>query len=95
MQAARQLNSKLKMLRTERKETQQPKKGRQKLEDTTMKWLSVMENSLRQAHGQMDDANASVRQLETENAGTRAEMGASASIKLSFREKLQQRNRRF
>ena len=54
-----------------------------------------MENSLRQAHGQMDDANASVRQLETENAGTRAEMGASASIKLSFREKLQQRNRRF
>ncbi|GFZ00836.1 RING/U-box superfamily protein [Actinidia rufa] len=80
MQAARKLSNdltELKMLRMEREETQRLKKGKQTLEDTTMKRLSEMENALRKASGQVDRANAAVRRLETENAEIRAEMEAS------------------
>ncbi|KAH9613474.1 hypothetical protein KSS87_009660 [Heliosperma pusillum] len=80
MQAARKLSSdltELKLLRMEREETQRLKKGKQTLEDTTMKRLSEMENALRKASSQVDRANAAVRQLEIENAETRAEMEAS------------------
>ncbi|KAH7834063.1 hypothetical protein Vadar_012385 [Vaccinium darrowii] len=80
MQAARKLSNdltELKMLRMEREETQRLKKGKQTLEDSTMKRLSEMENALRKASGQVDRANAAVRRLETENAEIRAEMEAS------------------
>ncbi|KAF8380682.1 hypothetical protein HHK36_028172 [Tetracentron sinense] len=80
MQAARKLShdlTELKMLRMEREETQRMKKGKQALEDTTMKRLSEMENELRKVTGQVDRANASVRRLEIENAEIRAEMEAS------------------
>lgn len=80
MQAARKLSNdltELKMLRMEREETQRLKKGKQALEDTTMKRLSEMENALRKASSQVDCANAAVRRLETENAEIRAEMEAS------------------
>ncbi|XP_021765698.1 MND1-interacting protein 1-like [Chenopodium quinoa] len=80
MQAARKLSSdltELKILRTEREETQRLKKGKQTLEDSTMKRLSDMENSLRKASSEVDRANAAVRQLEVENAEIRAEMEAS------------------
>ncbi|OVA01289.1 zinc finger protein [Macleaya cordata] len=80
MQAARKLSldlTELKMLRMEREETQRLKKGKQTLEDTTMKKLSEMENALRKASGQVDRANAAVRRLENENAEIRAEMEAS------------------
>ncbi|WCJ20658.1 RING/U-box superfamily protein [Euphorbia peplus] len=80
MQAARKLSSdltELKLLRMEREETQRLKKGKQTLEDSTMKRLSEMENALRKASGQVDRANAAVRRLETENAEIRAEMEAS------------------
>lgn len=86
MQAARKLShdlTELKMLRMDREETQRLKKGKQTLEDTTMKRLSEMENALRKASGQVDRANAAVRQLETENAEIRAEMEA---LKLSASE---------
>lgn len=80
MQAARKLSSdmmELKMLRMEKEENQTLKKGKQALEDTTMKRLSEMENALRKASGQVDRANAAVRQLEAENAEIRAEMEAA------------------
>ncbi|KAL8543704.1 hypothetical protein ACS0TY_004318 [Phlomoides rotata] len=80
MQAARKLShdlTELKMLRMERDETQRLKKGKQTLEDTTLKRLTDMENALRMASGQVDRANAAVRKLETENAEIRAEMEAS------------------
>ncbi|PON57066.1 43kDa postsynaptic protein [Parasponia andersonii] len=80
MQAARKLSNdlrELKLLRMEREETQRLKKGKQTLEDTTMKRLSEMENALRKASGQVDRANAAVKRLETENAEIRAEMEAS------------------
>ncbi|KAE8661872.1 MND1-interacting protein 1 [Hibiscus syriacus] len=80
MQAARKLSSdltELKMLRMEREEMQQMKKGKNTIDDSTMKRLSEMENALRKASGQVDRANAAVRRLETENAEIRAEMEAS------------------
>lgn len=80
MQAARKLShdlTELKMLRMEREETQRLKKGKQTLEDTTLKRLTEMENALRMASGQVDRANAAVRKLETENAEIKAEMEAS------------------
>ncbi|GLT34709.1 hypothetical protein SLA2020_092100 [Shorea laevis] len=80
LQAARKLCNdltELKHLRMEREETQRLKKGKQTLEDSTMKRLSEMENALRKASGQVDRANAAVRRLETENAEIRAEMEAS------------------
>ncbi|KAK8578911.1 hypothetical protein V6N13_142167 [Hibiscus sabdariffa] len=80
MQAARKLSSdltELKMLRMEREEMQQMKKGKHIIEDKTMKRLSEMENALKKASGQVDRANAAVRRLETENAEIRAEMEAS------------------
>ncbi|CAI0470971.1 unnamed protein product [Linum tenue] len=80
MQAARKLTNdltELKMLRMEKEENQRLKKGKQTLEDSTMKRLSEMENALRKASGQVDRANAAVRRLETENAEIRAEMEAS------------------
>ncbi|XP_022757534.1 MND1-interacting protein 1-like isoform X2 [Durio zibethinus] len=79
MQAARKLSSdltELKMLRMEREEMQRMK-GKQTIEDSTMKRLSEMENALRKASWQVDRANAAVRRLETENAEIRAEMEAS------------------
>ncbi|MBA0825507.1 hypothetical protein Goarm_022085, partial [Gossypium armourianum] len=80
MQAARKLSSdltELKMLRMEREEMMQMKKGKHTIEDSTMKRLSEMENALKKASGQVDRANAAVRRLETENAEIRAEMEAS------------------
>ncbi|PKI57149.1 hypothetical protein CRG98_022439 [Punica granatum] len=80
MQAAKKLSSdltELKVLRMEMEETQRLKKGKQTLEETTMKRLSEMEDALRKASGQVDRANAAVRRLETENAEIRAEMEAS------------------
>lgn len=80
MQAAKKLSSdltELKVLRMEMEETQRLKKGKQTLEETTMKRLSEMEDALRKASGQVDRANAVVRRLETENAEIRAEMEAS------------------
>ncbi|KAE8713777.1 MND1-interacting protein 1 [Hibiscus syriacus] len=80
IQAARKLSNdltELKMLRMEREEMQQMKKGKHKIEDSTMKRLSEMENALKKASGQVDRANAAVRRLETENAEIRAEMEAS------------------
>ncbi|KAJ8435347.1 hypothetical protein Cgig2_024334 [Carnegiea gigantea] len=79
LQAATKLSNdltELKLLRMEREETQRLKKGKQTLEDTTMKRLSEMENALRKASSQVDRANAAVRQLEIENAEIRAEMEA-------------------
>ncbi|GLU05432.1 hypothetical protein SLE2022_225340 [Rubroshorea leprosula] len=79
MQAARKLSSdltELKLLRMDREETQRLKKGKQTLEDSTMKRLSEMENALRKASGQEDRANAAAKRLETENAEIRAEMQA-------------------
>ncbi|KAF8032651.1 hypothetical protein BT93_D1542 [Corymbia citriodora subsp. variegata] len=80
MQAARKLSSdmtELKLLRMEMDETQRLKKGKQTLEETTMKRLSDMENALRKASGQVDRADAAVKRLEIENAEIRAEMEAS------------------
>ncbi|KAE9613102.1 hypothetical protein Lal_00027375 [Lupinus albus] len=80
MQAARKLNgdlTELKTLRMERDETQKLKKGKRTLEDATMKRLSEMENNLRKASAQVDQANAAVRKLEIENAEIKAEMEAS------------------
>jgi chromosome segregation ATPase len=61
----------------EKDETQRLKKGKQTLEESTMKRLSEMENALRKASGQVDQANSAVRRLEIENAEIRAEMEAS------------------
>ncbi|KAK4363362.1 hypothetical protein RND71_018603 [Anisodus tanguticus] len=80
MQAARKLShdlTELKTLRMEKEDTQRQKKGKQVIEDTTMKRLSDMENALRKASGQVDRANLAVKKLETENAEIRAEMEAS------------------
>jgi len=79
LQAAKKLSNdltELKLFRMEREETQRLKKGKQTLEDTTMKRLSEMENALRKASSQVDRANAAVKQLEIENAEIRAEMEA-------------------
>lgn len=80
MQAAKKLSSdltELKMLRMEREETLCSKKGKQNLDDSTMKRLSEMENALRKASGHVDRANAAVRKFENDNAEIRAEMEAS------------------
>ncbi|KAF5460300.1 hypothetical protein F2P56_020180 [Juglans regia] len=101
MQAARKLChdlTELKMLRMEREETQRLKKGKQTLEDTTMRRLSEMENALRKASGQVDRANAAVRRLETENAEIRAEKEASklsASESVTTCLEVEKRERKF
>jgi len=80
MQAARKLSkdlAELKTLRMERDETLRLKKDKQALENTTMKKLSEMENNLRKASGEVDQANSAIKKLETENAEVRAEMEAS------------------
>ena len=80
VQAATKLSSdmtELKMLRMDREETQRLKKGKQALDDSTMKRLSEMEDALRKASGQVDQANAAVKKLETENAEIKAELEAS------------------
>ncbi|XP_020596393.1 MND1-interacting protein 1 [Phalaenopsis equestris] len=80
MQAARKLSSdlhELRVLRMEREENQRSVKGKQVLEESTMKRLAEMESSLKKASGQVDRANAVVKKLETENAEIRAEMEAS------------------
>ncbi|EOA26668.1 hypothetical protein CARUB_v10022744mg [Capsella rubella] len=88
MQAAQKVSDELgelKLLRSEREETQRLKKGKQTREDSTLKKLSEMENALRKASGQVDKASAIARALENENAEIRAEMEAS---KLSASESL-------
>ncbi|KAG7028402.1 MND1-interacting protein 1, partial [Cucurbita argyrosperma subsp. argyrosperma] len=99
MQAAKKLShdlTELKILRMEREETQRLKKGKQTLEDSTMKRLYEMENALRKASGQVDRANVGVRRLETENAEIKAEIealklsaseSATACLKVAKREK--------
>ncbi|PKA60659.1 MND1-interacting protein 1 [Apostasia shenzhenica] len=80
MQAARKLSNdlnELRVLRLEREENQRVLKGKQALEDSTMKRLAEMESALKKASGQVDRANAVVRKLEIENAEIRAEMEAS------------------
>ncbi|KAJ8754321.1 hypothetical protein K2173_002772 [Erythroxylum novogranatense] len=80
VQAAKRLGNdltELKILRMEREEIQQLRKGKPTLDNSTMKRLTEMENALRKASAQVDGANAAVRRLETENAEIRAEMEAS------------------
>lgn len=80
LQAAKKLSNdltELKTLRMEREETLRLKKGKQALEDSTMKKLSEMENALKKASSQVDLANAAIRRLEIENAEMRAEREAS------------------
>ncbi|KAK7406377.1 hypothetical protein VNO78_08001 [Psophocarpus tetragonolobus] len=83
IQAARKLSSELielKMFKMEREENQKMKKGKEvaeELEDPTMMRLAEMENSLRKASGQMDQATAAVRKLEAEKAEIKAELEAS------------------
>lgn len=80
LQAAKKLSNdltELKMLKMEREETLRLKKGKQTLEDSTMKKLSEMENTLKKASSQVDLANAAIRRLENENAEMRAEREAS------------------
>ncbi|KAJ6801308.1 MND1-interacting protein 1-like [Iris pallida] len=79
VQAAKKLSNdltELKVLRMEREENQRVKKGKQALEDSTMKRLAEMEGALKKASGQVDRANALVHRLEAENAEIRAEMEA-------------------
>ncbi|XP_008799427.1 MND1-interacting protein 1 [Phoenix dactylifera] len=80
LQAARKLSNdliELRTLRMEREENQRLKKGKQVLEDATLKRLTEMENALKKATGQVDLANAAVCSLETENAEIQAEVEAS------------------
>ncbi|XP_031128044.1 MND1-interacting protein 1-like [Ipomoea triloba] len=67
----------LEKLRKERDEIQLLKKGKQAIEDKSMKKLAEMENEIRKASGQVDHANSAVKKLENENAEIRAEMEAS------------------
>ncbi|KAJ6797358.1 MND1-interacting protein 1-like [Iris pallida] len=79
VQAAKKLSNdltELKVLRMEREENQRVKKGKQVLEDSTMKRLAEMEGALKKASGQVDRANVAVHRLEAENAEIRAEMEA-------------------
>eukprot|EP01018_Ginkgo_biloba_P037532 Gb_04995 [translate_table: standard] len=81
MQVARKLNKdlvKLKTLRMERDEML--RLYEQALEDTTMKRLYEMENTLQKASCQVNQANATVRRLETKNAKVREKMEASNLI---------------
>ncbi|KAK7252730.1 hypothetical protein RIF29_36900 [Crotalaria pallida] len=99
VQAARKLTSDLnemKTLRMEREETQRLKKGKESLEDSTTQRLSEMESALRKASGEVDQANAAVKKLETENAEIKAELEAAklsasesitACLKVANREK--------
>ncbi|KAL1354501.1 hypothetical protein HN51_068305 [Arachis hypogaea] len=82
VQAATKLSNdmaELKMLRMEsqREEAQKLKKGKQALDDATMKKLLEMEEALRKTSGEVDQANSTVKKLETENAEIRAELEAS------------------
>ncbi|KAF7809999.1 MND1-interacting protein 1 [Senna tora] len=80
VQSARSLSNgmiELKLLKMEKEETQRLMKGKHAIEDTTMKRLSEMENSLRRTIGQVNRANAAVRRLEVENAEIRADLEAS------------------
>ncbi|XP_027361376.1 MND1-interacting protein 1-like [Abrus precatorius] len=100
IQAARKLSSDLievRKLKMEREANQRLKKGKEALDDTTMKRLSEMENALRRASGQMDQANAIVRKLEAENAEIRAELEASklsASESVSACKQVMQREKK-
>ncbi|GMH26752.1 hypothetical protein Nepgr_028595 [Nepenthes gracilis] len=80
IQAARKLSNdlaELNILKMEKEEVQGLKEGKQTLEDAAIKSLSEIENALRNASSQVDQANAAVRQLEIENAEIRAEIEAS------------------
>ncbi|KAJ7556632.1 hypothetical protein O6H91_05G091100 [Diphasiastrum complanatum] len=80
VQAARRLSkdlTELKTLRAEREEALRLNKEKQALEESTMKKLSEMENALRKARGEVDQANAAICRLKTENAEVRAEMEAA------------------
>ncbi|CAL9217125.1 unnamed protein product [Arabidopsis halleri] len=89
MQAAQKVSeelAELKSLSSEREGIQLLKKGKQAVEESTVKRLSDKENELRKASGQNDRANAIVRKLENQNAEIRAEregskLSASESLK--------------
>ncbi|MED6167702.1 hypothetical protein PIB30_005327 [Stylosanthes scabra] len=80
VQAATKLSNdmaELKMLRMEKEEAQKLKKGKQALDDSTMKKLLDMEEALRKTSGEVDQANSTVKKLETVNAEIRAELEAA------------------
>ncbi|VVA89824.1 unnamed protein product [Arabis nemorensis] len=67
----------LKALRKEREETQQHKRDKQVLEETTMKRLSEMELALNNATNQFEKANNTARRLEVEQTLLKTEMEAA------------------
>ncbi|KAK1326487.1 MND1-interacting protein 1 [Acorus calamus] len=80
LQAAKKLNADLtemRVLKMEREENQNLKKGKPALEDSTVKRLSEMETALRKVSGEIEKGNSAVRKLEMENAELRAEMEAA------------------
>lgn len=89
MQAAQKVSdelTELKSLNSERESIQMLKKGKQAVDESTVKRLSELENAVRKATCQRDTANAIVRTLENQNAEIRAEreglkLSASESIK--------------
>ncbi|VVA93328.1 unnamed protein product [Arabis nemorensis] len=89
MQAAQKVSdelAELKSLNSEREGIQLLKKGRQVIEETTVKKLSELDNAVKNASSQSDKANAIVRTLENQNAEIRAEregfkLSASESLK--------------
>ncbi|CAN8285113.1 unnamed protein product [Cochlearia groenlandica] len=88
MQAAQKVSNELnelKCLRSDRDEIQRLNKVKKTCEDTTVKRLSDVENTLRQATTHGDKTNLLARTLQNENAEIRAEMEA---YKLSASESL-------
>ncbi|CAH2034959.1 unnamed protein product [Thlaspi arvense] len=94
MQAAQKVSdelAELKSLHSEREGIQLLKKGKQAVEESTLKRISDLENALRKACTQNDRANLIVRSLENQNAEIRAEregckLSASESLKACMEE---------
>ncbi|CAA7026578.1 unnamed protein product [Microthlaspi erraticum] len=94
MQAAQKVSdelAELKSLSSEREGIQMLKKGKQAVEESTLKKLSDLEVSLRKALSQKDAATTVVRTLENQNAELRAEregakLSASESLKACMEE---------
>ncbi|KAJ0232824.1 RING/U-box superfamily protein [Hirschfeldia incana] len=94
MQAAQKVSdelTELKNLNSERESIQMLKKGKQAVDESTVKRLSELENAVRKATCQRDTANAIVRTLENQNAEIRAEreglkLSASESLKACMEE---------
>ncbi|KAH0879119.1 LOW QUALITY PROTEIN: hypothetical protein HID58_066513, partial [Brassica napus] len=94
MQAAQKVSdelTELKSLNSERESIQMLKKGKQAVDESTVKRLSELENAVRKATCQRDTANAIVRTLENQNAEIRAEreglkLSASESMKACMEE---------